>query len=195
MFTDWLRKVFGKSLDATASVLVRLGITPNALTIVGALLNIAVGLILAAGYLRLGGVLVLVVSLVDGLDGTLARIGRGATKFGAFLDSVLDRVSESALFLGLAWYYMGQPGRTEEMLLYAAIVGSLLVSYTRARAEGLGIECKVGLLTRVERCLVLFLGLVLGVMDPVLWFLALGTWLTTLHRMVHVYITVKDTPL
>jgi CDP-diacylglycerol---glycerol-3-phosphate 3-phosphatidyltransferase len=195
MFTDWLRKVFGKSLDATASVLVRLGITPNALTIVGALLNIAVGLILAAGYLRLGGVLVLVVSLVDGLDGTLARIGRGATKFGAFLDSVLDRVSESALFLGLAWYYMGQPGRTEEMLLYAAIVGSLLVSYTRARAEGLGIECKVGLLTRVERCLVLFLGLVLGVMDPVLWFLALGTWLTTLHRMVHVYITVKDAPL
>jgi CDP-diacylglycerol---glycerol-3-phosphate 3-phosphatidyltransferase len=195
MFTDWLRKVFGKSLDAIAAVLVRLGITANAITIVGCLLNIGVGLVLAMGHLRLGGVLVLVVSAVDGLDGTLARIGRGPTKFGAFLDSALDRVSESALFLGLAWYYMGQPGRTEEMLLFVAIAGSLMVSYTRARAEGLGLECKVGLFTRVERCLALSLGLLLGLMDPVLWFLALGTWLTTLHRMLHVYATVKDAPL
>jgi CDP-diacylglycerol---glycerol-3-phosphate 3-phosphatidyltransferase len=195
MFTDWLRKVFGKGLDAIAAVLVRLGITANAITIVGCLLNIGVGLVLAMGYLRLGGVLVLVVSAVDGLDGTLARIGRGPTKFGAFLDSALDRVSESALFIGLAWYYMGQPGRTEEMLLFVAIVGSLMVSYTRARAEGLGLECKVGLFTRVERCLALSLGLLLGLMDPVLWFLALGTWLTTLHRMLHVYATVKDAPL
>jgi CDP-diacylglycerol---glycerol-3-phosphate 3-phosphatidyltransferase len=195
MFTDWLRKVFGKSLDAIAAVLVRLGITANAITIVGCLLNLGVGLVLATGHLRLGGVLVLVVSAVDGLDGTLARIGRGPTKFGAFLDSALDRVSESAIFLGLAWYYMGQPGRMEEMLLFVAIVGSLMVSYTRARAEGLGLECKVGLLTRVERCLALSLGLILGVMDPVLWFLALGTWLTTLHRMLHVYATVKDAPL
>jgi CDP-diacylglycerol---glycerol-3-phosphate 3-phosphatidyltransferase len=195
MFTDWLRKVFGKGLDAIAAVLVRLGITANAITIVGCLLNIGVGLVLAMGHLRLGGVLVLVVSAVDGLDGTLARIGRGPTKFGAFLDSALDRVSESALFIGLAWYYMGQPGRTEEMLLFVAIVGSLMVSYTRARAEGLGLECKVGLFTRVERCLALSLGLLLGLMDPVLWFLALGTWLTTLHRMLHVYATVKDAPL
>ncbi len=195
MFTAWLRKVFGTSVNAIAKVLVHLGITANALTVTGCLLNIAVGVVLAFGYLRLGGFLVLAVSATDGLDGALARAGRGPTKFGAFLDSVLDRISESALFLGLAWYYMGQSGRIEELLIYTTIVGSLLVSYTRARAEGLGVDCKVGLMTRVERCLVLFLALVLGVMEPALWLLAVGTWLTTLHRMLYVYTVVKDAPL
>ncbi|MBC7234530.1 MAG: CDP-alcohol phosphatidyltransferase family protein [Chloroflexi bacterium] len=195
MFTAWLRKVFGKSLDMIAAVLDRWGVTANALTIAGCLLNVGVGVLLALGYLRLGGVLLLGASGLDGLDGTLARIGRGPTKFGAFLDSVLDRVSESALFIGLAWHFMEQSGRTEVLLAAITLVGSLLVSYTRARAEGLGLDCKVGLLTRVERCLVLFLALTLGVIGPALWILAVGTWLTALHRVLHVYATVKETPL
>jgi CDP-diacylglycerol--glycerol-3-phosphate 3-phosphatidyltransferase len=131
-------------------------------------------------------------SAFDALDGGLARrLGR-PTQFGAFLDSALDRVSEAAVFLGIAWWYMGQVGPWPEMLAFAALFGSLMVSYTRARAEGLGIDCKVGILTRVERCLVLIAGLVLNLVIPAL---AAGTLYTTVQRIWHVYRLAGDKPL
>ena len=195
MITDWLRKVFKGVIDAIASFLARLGLTANALTIISCLLDIAVAGVIATGRLRLGGLLLIATLPLDGIDGTLARQMGQPTKFGAFLDSVLDRVSESAVLLALAWWYMGQPGRTEEILAFIAIVGSLLVSYTRARAEGLGIECKVGFFTRVERCAIIVAALILRLTAPALWLLAIGTVFTALHRMVHVYGQAKDTPL
>jgi CDP-diacylglycerol--glycerol-3-phosphate 3-phosphatidyltransferase len=195
MFTTWLRQVFKGIIEPTASLLSRIGLGANALTIIGCLMNIGVGIVIATGRLRLGGALLIVASAFDALDGSLARqIGR-PTRFGAFLDSVLDRVSESAILLGLAVWYMGQPGMIEEILAYIALVGSMLVSYTRARAEGLQIECKVGLFTRVERCIILIAALLLNLTGPALWILAVGTMLTTIHRIVHTYLQIKDQPL
>ncbi len=195
MFTDWLRKTFHGAIEAVAGVFNRLGLAPNALTIIGCLMQLGVGVVLATGALRLGGVLLALTSVFDAFDGALARQLGQATKFGAFLDSSLDRLSEAGVLLGLAWFYMGQPGFVEEMLIYVAIVGSLMVSYTRARAEGLGVECKEGLFTRVERTLVLFIGLVTGWIVPVLWLLAVGSVATAIHRMVAVYLKVRDEPL
>jgi CDP-diacylglycerol--glycerol-3-phosphate 3-phosphatidyltransferase len=140
-------------------------------------------------------VLLIAAASIDGLDGSLARMNGGGTRFGAFLDSVLDRVSESAIFLGLAWWYLGQPGMAEEMLAYLAVTGSLLVSYVRARAEGIGVPCQVGLFTRVERSILLIAALILGLTVPALWILAVGTWLTTIHRIVAVYRATGDAPL
>ncbi|MHB1293389.1 MAG: CDP-alcohol phosphatidyltransferase family protein [Anaerolineae bacterium] len=195
MFTEWLRKITKWLLEPIARGLGRMGISANALTIIGCLLTITVSVVIATGRFQLGGLLLIVTAGLDGVDGMVARQMGKATKFGSFLDSVLDRVSESAMLLGVAWWYMGQPGRTEEMLAYVAIVGAMLVSYTRARAEGLGISCKVGLLTRVERAIVLVAGLVLNVMTPALWLLAVGTVATSIHRMVHVYLQVREEPL
>ncbi len=195
MFTAWLRKISRWLVEPFAALLARLGLTPNALTIIGCLLNIGVAVIIAQGHLLWGGVALAAASGFDALDGTLARqLGR-STKFGAFLDSVLDRVSESAVLLGLAYYYMGRGGTTEEFLAFVAIVGSLLVSYTRARAEGLQIDCKGGILTRVERCLLLIAALILNLTTPALWILAGGTTFTTIQRIWHVRRALADAAL
>jgi len=194
MFTDWLRKVFGGMLGAMGKGLVRLGIGANLLTLIGCLLNIGAALIIARGHLRWGGVALLFASAFDALDGTAARASGGSTRFGAFWDSFLDRISEASVLLGLAWFYMVQGAHTEVLLAYVAIVGSLLVSYARARAEALGIECKVGLLTRVERCGLIILGLITRLTAPLLWILAIGAPLTAFHRAWHVYRQAKDQP-
>jgi CDP-diacylglycerol---glycerol-3-phosphate 3-phosphatidyltransferase len=195
MFTAWVRKVSASVLAMFGRLVVRLGISADALTVLGCLLNIGVGVVLATGRLQLGGLLLAPVSALDGLDGTVARLTGGATRFGAFLDSVLDRISESAVLLGLGVWYMQQCAYVEEALVYAALVGSLLVSYTRARAEGLGLDCKVGLLTRVERCLLLIVALVFNLAQPALWILAIGTLVTTIHRILHVRAQLKGQPL
>ena len=195
MFTDWLRKVSRGIIQPLATLLARLGISANAVTILGCLMNVGVAVVLATGRLRLGGVLLIAAAGIDGLDGSLARLNGRSTRFGAFLDSVLDRISESVIFLGLAWWYLGQPGITAELLAYVAIAGSLLVSYVRARAEGIGVPCKVGLFTRVERSILLIAALILGFTVPALWILAVGTWVTTIHRIVAVYRCAGDAPL
>lgn len=195
MFTAWLRKVTHKIVIPIAATLARLGIPANTITILGSVFTMIVALLIALGHLRLGGVLLIGAASIDALDGAVARqVGR-ATKFGAFLDSVLDRVSESAVLLGLAWWYMGQPGQVEEILAYIAIVGSMLVSYARARGEGIGVDCEVGLFTRVERAILIIAALILGLTTPALWILAIGTMITAIHRIVHVYIQVRDTLL
>lgn len=195
MFTEWVRKVTKGIITPIAAFLARFGISANALTVLGCLLHIALGAVIATGRLRLAGCGLIVAASIDGLDGALARqIGR-PTKFGAFLDSALDRLSEAAVLAGLAWWYMGQPGRVEELLAYVALVGSTMVSYTRARAEGLGVDCEVGLFTRVERCLILIAALILGVTSQALWLLAIGTLFTTLQRILYVYLRVRDQAL
>ena len=195
MFTAWLRKITHRIVTPIAAALARLGVPANTITILGSVLTIIVAFLIALGHLRLGGVLLIGAASIDALDGAVARqVGR-ATKFGAFLDSVLDRVSESAVLLGLAWWYMGQPGQVEEILAYIAIVGSMLVSYARARGEGIGVDCEVGLFTRVERAILIIAALILGLTTPALWILAVGTMITAIHRIVHVYLQVRDMPL
>lgn len=187
MISDHLRRWSRWLVEPIARGLHRLGVTPNALTVFGFLLNLVNAWLLASGRLRLAGVLVLAFSALDGLDGTLARLSGQATRFGAFLDSVLDRFSEAVLYFGLLVYF-AHSGRQEELYLtYAAIIGSQMVSYTRARAEGLGLPCQVGWFSRVERIIALCIGLVAGWLRPVLWLLAILTNLTALQRMLHVY--------
>jgi len=195
MFTQWLRTTFGGVIDAGASFFGRLGISPNMLTVIGCLLQIGAGAIVAAGHLWAGGLVLGLTAVFDAFDGALARQRGGGTKFGAFLDSCLDRVAEAGVLLGLAWYFMQQPGQVEEILIYVALVGSLMVSYTRARAEGLGITCKEGLFTRVERTIVTILGMLSGFVVALAWILAVGTVATAIFRMVRVYQQVRSEPL
>ena len=195
MFTEWLRRSFKWLLEPMAIFFARIGLSANALTSLGCVINIAVGVVVATGRLRLGGFCLIFATGFDAVDGSVARQIGKPTKFGAFLDSVLDRVSEAATLLGLAWWYMGQAGRTEELLAYIAIVGSLMVSYARARAEALGIECKVGVFTRAERCIIIIAALILGLTSQALWLLAIGSVLTAFHRVLYVYQRVKGEPL
>ena len=185
--TDLARKWSVGFLEPIARLIGRTGISPNLVTLIGASLNLGVAWVLAQGYMRIGGFLVPLVALFDALDGTLARLTERRSRFGAFLDSTMDRFSEAILFLGLLLFYTRQGARQEILLIYATIVGSLMVSYARARAEGLGLQCKVGLLTRLERVIILTIALVLDQMSIALWVLAILTNFTALQRMYYVW--------
>jgi CDP-diacylglycerol--glycerol-3-phosphate 3-phosphatidyltransferase len=164
--------------------LARAGVSPNVLTLAGFLAMVVVACVLALGHERLGGLLIIPVGLLDALDGALARSTGRSSVFGAFFDSTLDRFAEIALYLGLLYLYRGNS--LAVILLYLAITGSLMVSYTRARAEGLGLECKVGWFTRLERLLTLVVGLILEQTVPALLVLAFFSNLTAAQRMWHV---------
>jgi len=185
--TDWARKWGAGVLEPLARLIARTGISPNVVTVTGLILNIGVAWVLAQGHMRLGGLLAALVGLLDALDGALARLTGQKSRFGAFLDSFVDRLCEAVLYLGLLIFYTRHGARQEIMLIYAAIVGSLLISYARARAEGLGLECKVGLLTRMERIAILSLALILNRMSIALWVLAILTNFTALQRVYHVW--------
>ncbi|MFQ5593249.1 MAG: CDP-alcohol phosphatidyltransferase family protein [Anaerolineae bacterium] len=169
-------------------IVARTGLTPNMLTWTGLLLNVFTAWMLSRGSFAAGGVLVLLAGAFDALDGSVARATGRASPFGAFLDSTLDRLSEAILYFGLLTFFVSTPGHQQEVALtYLAIVGSLMVSYTRARAEGLGFECKVGLFTRLERVLVLAVGLLLAQLRTALWILVAGSFFTAFHRLWHVW--------
>jgi len=189
----WLRRQSQVVLTPIVRVIARVGLTPNMLTVIGLLLNVLVAAVLARGSLTLGGVLLLLAASFDALDGTLARLTGRQSRFGAFFDSTLDRYSEGVVYGGLLFHFLEQEARAEALLVYAAIIGSLMVSYARARAEGLGIECKVGLATRADRLLVLAAGLIVGWVNLVLWLVAIFANLTAVQRILHVWRAVHDT--
>ncbi|HVC32218.1 MAG TPA: CDP-alcohol phosphatidyltransferase family protein [Chloroflexota bacterium] len=179
--------------EALATLLARTRVTPNGLTVIGFLLNVVVAAVLATGSLRLGGVLLLLAGAFDTLDGALARVTGATSRFGAFLDSSLDRYSEGLLLLGLLYDASRRGDGVVEVLAFTVILGSLMVSYCRARAEGLGLTCEVGFAPRPERVLILGVGLILGLELPALAILAVLTNLTALQRILHVYaITRQD---
>jgi len=142
--------------------------------------------VLGLGYLRVGGLLILVASAVDSLDGSLARYTNRTTAFGAFLESTLDRYSEAALYAALVWHFAHAGDAVAAVVATAALFGSQAVSYTRARAEGLDIDCKVGVFTRVERLLALAVGLALGFPEAAMWVVAVFSHFTALQRILHV---------
>jgi len=163
----------------------RSGINPDTLTLTGLAINIGAAYVIATGHFLPGGLLVLVAGLCDLLDGALARFVNQTTKFGALFDSVADRISEAALFFGLLVWYMLEGNAMGVMLASAALIGSFLVSYVRARAEGLGLECKVGLFTRAERVIVLIIGLVVNQVTIALWVVVVFAYITVMQRMVY----------
>src|SRR6266446_5582025 len=176
-----------------------LGVTPNTLTVLGLLLSILTAFVIAQGWLLAGGLLVLFAGIFDMFDGAMARARNAATTFGAFFDSTLDRYSESIILFGLLFYALREPGlqdsfwpfRNEQpwmiTLIYIAVVGSLMVSYAKARAEGLGLECKTGLLARPERVVILAIGLLTGTVIWALALLAVLSHVTAIERLVYVW--------
>ena len=188
MLSKYGRPLFTDSLSRLAYYLHQLGITPNGLTYSGFALTIVTALVLATGAFRWGGILLLLAALFDMLDGAVARFTKQMSTFGAFLDSTLDRYSESVTFLALAYFFSHSTStRTELVLIMFILVGSLMVSYTKARAEALQVECKAGWLQRPERIIILVIGLIVGWLTPILWLLAIFTNFTALQRIYEVY--------
>ncbi len=180
-----------------ALALGRLGFTPNGLTLVGSALTASVGLIAAQGWFVVAGLCLWLFSATDMLDGALARATNRVTTFGAFLDSVCDRYAEASVFLGLVWWYQGAGDALGVVLSYLAIVGSLMVSYARARAEGVGLQAaEVGWFQRPERIVALGIGLLFGQAFPqvllaILALLTIMTTVTVLQRVRHVARAMK----
>lgn len=166
-------------------ILSRIGITPNALTLIGLAVSIVAAYVIATGHFFIGGLIVLVSGLFDLLDGALARFNKQATKFGAILDSIVDRISEAAIFCGLLFYFISKGSNLEIILIFLVVVGSFLVSYVRARAEGLDLECQVGWFTRAERIVVLTIGLLLNQILIILWILAVFVYVTVFQRLYY----------
>ncbi len=188
----WLSK-YGRKWTARPVAFVvawlhRMGVTPNAVTYTSFVLTAATSLLLATGQFGAGGAMLLFASLLDLIDGSLARATGQSSTFGAFLDSTLDRYSESVTFMALAYYFAAVDTQPLLVLLvFVTVVGSLMVSYTRARAEALQIECKEGWMQRPERIFLLILGLWTGWMLPVLLILAVLTNFTAVQRIYQVY--------
>ena len=183
MLTDHVRQWSRGIVNPITRFMRWTGASPNTITIIGFSLSVGVAFLLAQGYTRLGGALLILAATFDAIDGTLARMSSQATRFGAFLDSTLDRLSEAAVFLGVLVYFHRQGAGTEVILTYATIVGSLMVSYARARAEGIGVSVRGGLLTRLERVVILIIFLILNQLTVGLWILALLSNFTALQRI------------
>ena len=173
-----------------ARLMERVGLTPNLVTLIGLLIAVGGAWLVAVGEWWAGGAVVLFGGVFDMFDGALARMTGRASKFGALLDSVVDRVSEAVALFGVLAFYLISDNDVGAALAYAAIIGSLMVSYMRARSEGLGIECKVGVMTRPERVAAIGFGLIAAHWLPVVMPVVLGTIgaltaFTAVHRLIH----------
>lgn len=184
--TDFLRKLFGSLLNSIAGLLISIGLSADIVTIIGVFGNFLAAWFIARGDLFTGGLLVLGFGLFDAIDGSMARLRGGETKFGAFLDSVLDRYSELAIFFGILVFSLRIADPMNCFLVFLAASGSVLVSYIRARAQSLGIDTKIGVLTRVERYLVIVPSLLFGRPDVGLWIIAILGNFTAFQRIWHV---------
>lgn len=169
------------------SALQWLKITPNQVTIAGTVLNVGAAALVVTDHLIYAGIVFLLAGCCDMLDGALARLAKMVTAFGAFLDSTLDRVSEGVVLAAIAYLLATQGRSVDAALVVLALMGSMLVSYTRARAESLGLECKVGLMSRPERVILIALGLFFNVLSYVIYIMLALTVFTVVQRVVHTY--------
>jgi CDP-diacylglycerol---glycerol-3-phosphate 3-phosphatidyltransferase len=188
-FEAWVRR----HAEALMSALRRLPVTPNQITVIGTALTFIAAVLTAFGQLRWGGVVLAFAGTFDILDGALARSTGRSYAYGAFLDSTLDRYSEGAMYLGLIAYFVSAGGPLQRWLILAtgaALAGSFLVSYVRARAQSLGFTCESGLFARPERIVVTVVGLIFGgvVLTAVVALLAVLTNLTALQRIREVWL-------
>jgi CDP-diacylglycerol---glycerol-3-phosphate 3-phosphatidyltransferase len=209
---DGAKRLAHTAVDPLVTLCIRAGIGPDALTVIGTLISVGAGLAFLDGGFRLGSILLLAGGLCDLLDGQVARRQGTSTRFGAFLDSTLDRLSESLVLIGITGFYVNgllervydpervieELGRGLEPLTWAvlaltgmlALVGSFMVSYTRARAEGLGLDCKVGWFERPERLLLVMIAGLFGVgpvMPAALLILTVLSFATAAQRVAHVW--------
>ena len=193
---EWRHKLAERFTTPTARVLSKTGVTPNTLTVMGFLVSVAAGVLIATEYFLIGGLVVLFAGAFDLLDGPMARATGKTSKFGGFLDSTLDRLSEAAVIAGILAYYAFHEGTWESLLAYGCFVGSVMVSYLRARAEGLGVKCEVGMFTRVERVIVMSIGLMFGqrfdlAIPIMLGIITAFAFVTVAQRLLHVWQTER----
>jgi CDP-diacylglycerol--glycerol-3-phosphate 3-phosphatidyltransferase len=194
ILTDYLRKHFKGFLDPLGNLLNHLGLMPNTVTILGLVGNVIAAFLLGRGEMILGGLIALAMGPIDALDGTMARLRGEPKEFGAFVDSVTDRYSELVLFGGLLYYYSNQGNWFMTLSVYLAAAGSVLVSYVRARGQSLGMDTKVGLLSRLERYIILCPSLILSfvmigsvnLIQIGIWIIAIFANITALQRIVDV---------
>jgi soluble lytic murein transglycosylase len=170
--------------DPFGRVLFRLRLRPNHLTLAGLIASCVAGGCFVAGQTRTAGLVLFLAGILDLLDGSLARASGQVTAFGAFLDSVIDRYSDIAVMLGIVVLYARMPNARAALVAMAGLAGSVMVSYTKARAESIGVECNVGLMERPERLICLITGAMLDVMEPALWVLAIMANYTAVQRIV-----------
>lgn len=185
-FSDRMRIWFKWFLDPVAGFFNRIGLTPNTITLLGLAGNFVGAFFVSQGQMTTGGLLVLITTPFDALDGTMARLRGDATEWGAFVDSVTDRYSELAILGGLLYYFSVIGDGLSVIVAFAAAAGTVLVSYVKARAEAVGFSAKVGFLTRVERFLVLAPLLVLNRPVWAVWFIAIFANFTALQRIYYV---------
>jgi CDP-diacylglycerol--glycerol-3-phosphate 3-phosphatidyltransferase len=192
------RKIAARRItEPLKTTLIKSRLKPNTLTWLALAISIIAAGTIATNHLLIGGFLVLLSGLFDILDGALARLTNQATRFGALLDSTFDRISDAVLLLGLLVLYLMSGGTTEMVLIFLALISSFLTSYVRARAEGLGINCPVGLFTRAERVIILALGLLLNPLYEFSIFIALLLvvvlgFVTVGQRLIYVWQQTKS---
>lgn len=182
-FSDTLRVVFKGVLEPIAKVLNRTGLTPIAVTLLGLAGNVVAAVLVARGQISLGGLVMLIAWPVDALDGTMARLRGEASDWGAFVDSVSDRYSELLVLGGLLYYFANTNQHVLEIVTFAAAVGSVMVSYVKARAEAQSFSAKEGILTRAERYLVLGPSLLFAIPNVGVWIIAVLANFTALQRI------------
>jgi CDP-diacylglycerol---glycerol-3-phosphate 3-phosphatidyltransferase len=186
-FTDVMRVTFARILDRMAGFLIGLGLSPNAITLTGLVGHVLAAVLAAFGQMTWAGVVIVLFAPLDALDGAMARLQGKTTRFGAFLDSVTDRYAEFLILGGILAFSLQQLGWLESLLVYLAAAGSFLVSYTRSRAESLNFSAKIGILSRLERYLVLVPALILNIPMVAVVIIAVLTQFTAIQRIVHVY--------
>ena len=185
-FSDRLRVWFKWFLDPVAGFFNRIGLTPNTMTLLGLAGNFIAAFFVAQGRMTTGGLLMLLTTPLDALDGAMARLRGNASEWGAFVDSVTDRYSELAVLGGLLYYFSSTGDWVSSVVTFTAAAGTVLVSYVKARAEAVGFNAKVGFLTRVERFLVLAPLLVFNQPVWAVWFIAIFANFTALQRIYYV---------
>ena len=171
--------------DPVARALLRAHVRPNHLTLVGLGVSILAACAFAQGSLRTGAVLLTLAGLFDFFDGSLARLANSVSAFGAFLDSVVDRYSDLVVLLGVVLYYHRGADTTGVFLTMVALVGTIMTSYTKARAQSIGVACEIGLIERPERLIVLIAGATFNLLTPAMIVLAVLTNLTALQRILY----------
>jgi CDP-diacylglycerol--glycerol-3-phosphate 3-phosphatidyltransferase len=181
-----MRVVFKGILDPIGTFFNRLGIYPNTMTLLGLAGNVIGAILLAMGHMTIGGIIVLLMGIVDTLDGTMARLRGMPSEFGAFIDSVSDRYSELFIFGGLLYYFLQKGDWLSVLMIFAAASGAVMVSYVRARAASLGMDTKVGFLSRFERYLVLAPCLIFRIPMIGIWIIAIFANLTAIQRILDV---------
>ena len=181
------KETFRQLIRPLARVLSAMRVRPNVLTTTGWAFSVGAAVLFALGYTKTAGGVMLFAGLFDALDGAVARESNRISTFGAFLDSTLDRLSESAIFVGVIFFYAASSKPYETLLTGVAMTFSLMTSYARARAEGLGMRCEVGLLERAGRVLILSLFSLAGFLAVGLGLVAAGALVTTAQRILHVH--------